>query len=157
MKRIALLVLAVAANAIANEDEMIQREALDYETDVQTVKVCLDEAETTIDELNIARQKIKIKEGEDIDEETKKSLLANSPFVACMLEKKDWIKDSKLDVDKIVEEVEKQQAEEKRTPLIDKKVLVECLNSLNKDDELNRKQRAFGLMLCFQAQTRDKK
>jgi len=28
---------------------------------------------------------------------------------------------------------------------------------VNKDDELNREQRAFGLMLCFQAQTRDKK
>jgi len=34
--------------AIANEDEMIQNEALYFESDVQTVKVCLDGAETTI-------------------------------------------------------------------------------------------------------------
>jgi len=48
------------------------------------------------DELNIARRNIaqkmqEIKEGEDIDEETKESLLTHSRFIACMLEKKDWV------------------------------------------------------------------
>ncbi|EFN60220.1 hypothetical protein EAG_03192 [Camponotus floridanus] len=48
MKRIALLVLALATNAIADEDEMIQMEAVDFETGIQTIKDCLDGAETTI-------------------------------------------------------------------------------------------------------------
>jgi len=44
------------------------------------------------DELNIARQKMQeIKGGEDIDEETKESLLTHNRFVACILEKKDWV------------------------------------------------------------------
>ncbi|XP_011268026.1 uncharacterized protein LOC105258462 [Camponotus floridanus] len=144
MKRIALLVLALATNAIADEDEMIQMEAVDFETGIQTIKDCLDGAETTIDELNLIRQKmLEIKEDEDIDEETKEYFLTYGRYIACILEKEDLIKDSKLVVDKIMKENEKDD-----TPL-NKKDLEKCLNSLNEGD-LNLEQRAFGLVLCFQ-------
>lgn len=56
------------------------------------LSVCNQKYFSMTDELNIARQKMQeIKEDEDIDEETKESLLTHSRFVACMLEKKDWV------------------------------------------------------------------
>ncbi|XP_070169277.1 uncharacterized protein [Polyergus mexicanus] len=147
MKRIALLVLALAANIIANEEENIQQVATNFETDVQTVKMCLIDAGTTAEQMQITKQKWQqIKDDEDIDEETKESFMSHGRFVACILEKNDMMKDSKLVLDKILEALEKEQNEPR---IVSKEVVTECVNSLNEADQLNREDRAFGFMLCI--------
>ncbi|XP_029660120.1 uncharacterized protein LOC115233696 [Formica exsecta] len=148
MKRIALLVLTVAANVIANEEENIQQVATNFETDVSTVKICLTEAGTTAEQMQITKQKWQeIKDDEDIDEETKESFTTHGRFVACILEKNDMMKDSKLVLDKILEAVEKEPNDPTVTK--NKQVVTECVTSLNEADQLNREDRAFGLMLCI--------
>ncbi|EFN80431.1 hypothetical protein EAI_02882 [Harpegnathos saltator] len=65
--------------------------AENFESDVQTVQLCLDEAETTESEMKAIKEKIdKLDTLDDnIDDETKKSLEKTNRFIACMLEKKE--------------------------------------------------------------------
>ncbi|CAL1674302.1 unnamed protein product [Lasius platythorax] len=144
MKRIALLVLALAVNVIAEEIETIQQVATNFETDVETIQICLSEAGTTVEEMHIAKQKWQeIKADESIDEETKESFTIHGRFIACILEKKDMMKDSKLVLDKIQEEVDKEQ-----NVAVNKEVLTKCVTSLNEDAEITREERAFEFMFC---------
>jgi hypothetical protein len=144
MKRIALLVLALAVNVIAEEIETVQQVATHFETDVETVQICLSEAGTTVEEMHIAKQKWQeIKADESIDEETKESFTIHGRFIACILEKKDMMKDSKLVLDKIQEDIDKEQ-----NVAINKEVLTKCVTSLNEDVEITREERAFGFMFC---------
>jgi hypothetical protein len=145
MKRIALLVLALAVNVIADEIETIQQVATNFETDVQTIQICLSEAGTTVEEMQIVKQKWQeIKADEDIDEETEESFTIHGRFIACILEKKDMMKDSKLVLDKIQEMVDKEQ-----NVAVSKEVLTECVTSLNEDVEITREERAFEFMICI--------
>jgi len=148
MKRIALFVLALAANVIAEEIETIQQVATKFETDVQTAQICLSEAGTTLEKIHIAKQKWeKIKNDEDIDEETKKFLTINCRFIACIFEKTDMMKDSKLVLDKILEVNDKESNESK----VSKEGITKCVNSLNENVEMTREDRVFGFIRCYYA------
>ncbi|CAL1674301.1 unnamed protein product [Lasius platythorax] len=159
MKRIALLVLALAVNVIAEEIETIQQVATNFETDVETIQICLSEAGTTVEEMHIAKQKWQeIKADESIDEETKESFTIHGRFIACILEKKDMMKDSKLVLDKILEEIDKEPNGSK----VSKEGITKCVNSLNENVEMTREDRVFGFIRCYYAlltnsQTKDKK
>ncbi|XP_050451158.1 uncharacterized protein LOC126851338 [Cataglyphis hispanica] len=151
MKRIALLVLALAANVIADEEKDIQQVAMHFETDVQTVKECLNEANMTVKQMHIAKQKWAeiIKDDEEIDEETKESFMPFGSFTACMLEKKDLMHDGKLVLDNILEALDKDQNNSER---ISKEVVTECVNSLNENDKMikiGKEYRAMGFLVCI--------
>ncbi|XP_011145645.1 uncharacterized protein LOC105186860 [Harpegnathos saltator] len=146
MKRIAFLVFVFAASAIAEDAKELKEMAENFESDVQTVQLCLDEAETTESEMKAIKEKIdKLDTLDDnIDDETKKSLEKTNRFIACMLEKKEMMVDSKLNVDKILEAIEKDSKYH-----VKQDEVKECLNTLNNDKELDREMRAMGMMICL--------
>ncbi|XP_072754195.1 uncharacterized protein [Anoplolepis gracilipes] len=143
MKRIAFLVLALAINVIADDEERIQQMATIFEIDSPTIKTCLSEAETTIDEIDFEKWK-EMKSDEEMDEETKESFTTHGRFLACLLEKLDMMKDSKLVLDKILEKLEK----EPHGSTESKEVITECVNSLNENDSKTREERAFEFIIC---------
>ncbi|XP_072753870.1 uncharacterized protein [Anoplolepis gracilipes] len=157
MKRIALLVLALAANAIADEKELLQQIAEDFETDVSTVKECVNKAGMTIKDTDLASQKWdETKNGEKIDNETKESIMRYGRFIVCILENKDMMKNSKLVLDKILEGTEDEQ---NASEVVSKEVITECVKSLNRNDKLTEEERALEFIICIipQEQTKDKK
>ncbi|RLU22477.1 ObirObp2 [Ooceraea biroi] len=155
MKRLALFVLALAAAVNADYDADLDVKDVNdlagrFETDVATIKGCLDEAGTTIVELVEARKKWKnMQDTDEIDEETKAVFLKHNTFIACMLEKKEMMKDSKLVLDKILEVLQNDK-DLKNPPT--KEVLTECVTTLNENSEMSREDRAVGLVLCVSSE-----
>ncbi|XP_012215197.2 uncharacterized protein [Linepithema humile] len=146
MKRIVLFVLALVAAAIANEEETVKHLAEKFETDVQTVEMCFQEADTNTAEIHAAQQTfMEMKSENDLDEETKKVIMKHGRFLACMLEKKDMMKDSKLVLDKILEMMDSEET--KHGP--SKEDITECVNEINEANEMNKEDRALELILCF--------
>ncbi|XP_072754196.1 uncharacterized protein [Anoplolepis gracilipes] len=142
MQRIALFIFVLAAIVIAAKGDNI-RAATNFETDEQT-KACVSEAETTIEELEIATQKLEeINFNEEIDEETKESIRKYARFGACFLTKKNMMKDSKLVLDKILEFFENKPEK------VSKEVITECVNALNESDKLAPEEMVLGLKMCI--------
>ncbi|KAL6438853.1 hypothetical protein ACFW04_003735 [Cataglyphis niger] len=160
MKRIALLVLALAANVIADEEEDIQQVATNFETDVQTVKECMNKANITVVQMHIATQKWQEKYNEEIDEydkeiteffdeydeKIKESFMPYGSFIACMLEKNDLMQDEKLVLDNILETLKKDK--HRYISRINEESLTECVNSLNENSKI-KEAKAIGLMTCI--------
>lgn len=145
MRKVAFFVLTLITIVIA-DDKDIEDIAKRFDTDAATVQTCLDEIGIKIAELSSSFQKWSEIKDDDINEETKESLMKYNRFLGCMLEKNGMIVDSKLVVDKILESMEKDK------DLIQpsqKEVLTECINSLNEDSEMTQEDRVFGLMLCL--------
>ncbi|XP_072754390.1 uncharacterized protein [Anoplolepis gracilipes] len=146
MKRIVLLVLTFVAIVIADEEEQIQQIATIFETDVQTVKGCLNEAGTTLREMQVDEEtRQKMINNED-DEKTKECIIRSGRFIACILEKKDMMKNSKLVLDKLLKGFEKQSS---LGEVRFKKVITKCVNTSNENIELTRETRAFGFLICM--------
>ncbi|XP_072754389.1 uncharacterized protein [Anoplolepis gracilipes] len=146
MKRIVLLVLTFVAIVIADEEEQIQQIATLYEIDVETTKGCLNEAGTTLREMQFDEETWKKIISNKKDEKTEEYIKNNGCFIACILEKKDMMKDSKLVLDKLLEGFEKQSSLGK---MPSKEVITECVNTSNKNIELTRETRAFGFIICL--------
>ncbi|KAH0950393.1 Obp4 [Eciton burchellii] len=140
------LALAAAINADINYV------AETFETDVPTIQACLDEAKLTIEELTEGYKKWKdVKDENDIDKE---ALAKHKSFLACMLEKKELMKDSKLVLDKIWEEI---QNDKDLSKIPSKEVLTECVNSLNENVEMTREDRALGVTVCISLDKEDER
>ncbi|XP_072754395.1 uncharacterized protein [Anoplolepis gracilipes] len=148
MKKIALLVLALATIVNADEEEGVQELASLYDADVQTTKGCLNEIGKTFSEMMVDDEETwhKMINNED-DEETKKSIETHGRFIACMLEMKDMMKDSYLVLNKILQTFEKKEST--LTKIASKEVITECVNTFNENVELTRETRAFGFMICI--------
>ncbi|RLU24629.1 ObirObp3 [Ooceraea biroi] len=151
MKKLALFVLGLAA--AVNADYGAKLDVTDindlasrFDTDVATVQECLDEVGTTVVILVEARKKWwDMHDNDDIDDETKTVFLSHNSFIACMLEKKEMMKDSKLIADKILEILQNDKNIKKPRP---KEVVTECVTSLNENSEKSREDRALELVLC---------
>ncbi|RLU24628.1 ObirObp4 [Ooceraea biroi] len=151
MKRLALFVLGLAA--AVNADYGAKLDVTDindlasrFETDVATIQECLDETGITVVILIEARKKWRyMHDNGDIDDETKTVFLKHNSFIACMLEKKEMMKDSKLIADKILEILQNDKNIKKPRA---KEIVTECVTSLNENREMSREDRAFDLVLC---------
>ncbi|XP_072754065.1 uncharacterized protein [Anoplolepis gracilipes] len=152
MKRIVLLVLALATIIIADKEERgIEAIASFYELDVQTTKGCMNEAGiTSLREMMFDKETWKKIINNEDDEETKKSIETHGRFIACMLEIKDMMKDSKLVLNKLLEAFEKQNSIGKI--LRNKEAITECVNTSNENVELTRETRVFEFMRCINHQ-----
>ncbi|XP_032689824.1 uncharacterized protein LOC116853069 [Odontomachus brunneus] len=146
MKKFAFLVLVFSAAAIA-EETGIKQWAENFDASEEIVKMCLTEADSTEAEMQNIENQFENIDANNINDETKKNFEKYNLFMACMMEKKEMMKDSKVVVDKLIELIEK---DKDKFP-IDKEVLKECLEGLNDDNELTRETRAMGAILCIMA------
>ncbi|XP_072754113.1 uncharacterized protein [Anoplolepis gracilipes] len=148
MKRIAFLVLVLATIVIADEEEQtLQEIASFYDADVQTTKGCLTEAGIVCKGWQNEKETWQKIINDDDDEETKESITVYGRFIACMLEKKDMMKDSKLVLNKILETFEKKEST--LTKIESKDIITECVNIFNEDVELTRENRALNFVICI--------
>ncbi|XP_012530517.1 uncharacterized protein LOC105833365 [Monomorium pharaonis] len=150
MKRVAFFVLALIVIVVANDDK--EEIARKFDTDAITVQGCLDDIGTKMEELDTSLQKWSEVKDDDVNEETKQSLMKYVSFLTCMLEKNKMMIDAKFVVDKVVESVLKDKDLETIPP---KEVLTECITALNDDSEMTREDRVFGLMLCIMGGVND--
>ncbi|KAL6267319.1 hypothetical protein P5V15_000394 [Pogonomyrmex californicus] len=143
MKRITLFVLALIALVTADD---IQDIADKMETKVEIVQTCLDEAELKIEDITSSLKKFKDLKAEELTEVDKQAAANYMTFLACMLQKTDMMdENSKFKVDELVEQIMKDGELEKP---IDKKVLTECITSMNEDNEMTKEDRVFGMTIC---------
>ncbi|XP_011644264.2 uncharacterized protein LOC105431628 [Pogonomyrmex barbatus] len=142
MKRIALFVLALIALVTADD---IQDIADKMETKVEVVQTCLDEAELKIEDITSSLKKFKDLKAEELTEEDKQAAANYMTFLACMLQKTGMMdENSKFKVDELVEQIVK----DGELKPIDKKVLTECITSMNEDNEMTKEDRVFGMTIC---------
>ncbi|XP_067205025.1 uncharacterized protein [Linepithema humile] len=147
MRKIAFLVLTLVAIAIADEEEDITDLAEEYETDEKTMRICLDETEINRDEIDAGWKKwAEIINNGNFNEEAKQSVAKLNRFIACLLEQKNMMKNSKLVVSKILQEMVDHNKDKK---MPSEQIITECIIDLNKNDAMTKEDRVFGLLVCF--------
>ncbi|XP_018362314.1 PREDICTED: uncharacterized protein LOC108760715 [Trachymyrmex cornetzi] len=156
MKRsLTFLILALIATVIADDNnQILEKIAKVYQTDVSTFQECLDEEEIKIEEVITWFQNWHNRssvEQKDSNEESRPCRMKYKKLVTCILQKKQLLVDGKLVIDKIIERA-KEDINKNGLPEISEEALTnikECLNSLNENDQLTKEDRAVGATPCI--------
>ncbi|KAL0108295.1 hypothetical protein PUN28_015085 [Cardiocondyla obscurior] len=143
MKRVALYALALIAIVVA-DDKGIDDIAKKYDSEPKAIEECLAETGITTDEIYDIVDKFEDVKEDSFSGNMKESLAKYSLFLSCILKKNGMIVDSKLVVDKIIENIDKSKDDGE---LANKEGFKECLIALN-EAEMSQEDRVFGLMLC---------
>ncbi|XP_018310677.1 uncharacterized protein [Mycetomoellerius zeteki] len=151
MKRsVTFFVLALIATVIAG-DESLEEIAKKLKTNVTILQACLNEEGIKKEDISTWLQRWTDLENakEDATNAYQTQMKYNS-FIACLLEKQGLLVDSKLVVDKLIENIKEESSKSNLPPPSEEYLttLTECLNSLNENSQLTREDRAFGLITC---------